>query len=115
MAGRPARLRRRQRVRLAALGGGATPGFGGIAYSRDFSGAVQVKAGALRLHAGGAALCQGWRVGGARKAELGATASSLPFAREDIVVRPDARVGVEWAVTDHLSVAIEAGVGRDLR
>ena len=32
---------------LAAIGGGATPGFGGIAYSRDFSGAVQVKAGAL--------------------------------------------------------------------
>ena len=27
------------------------------------------------------------------KLSLGATASSLPFAREDIVVRPDARVG----------------------
>ena len=29
---------------LAAIGGGATPGFGSLAYSRDFAGAVQVKA-----------------------------------------------------------------------
>ena len=50
------------------------------------------------------------------KLSFGATSSWLPFAREDIVVRPDARVGVEWAVTDRLSVAVEAGVaGRDLR
>ncbi len=50
------------------------------------------------------------------KLSFGATSSSLPFSREDIVVRPDARVGVEWAITDRLSVGIEAGVvGRDLR
>ena len=100
---------------LAAIGGNATPGFGGLVYSRDFSGAVQVKAGALLtpdvlLYA---------KVGASaahEKLSFGATASSLPFTREDIVVRPDARVGVEWAVTDRLSVGVEAGmVGRDLR
>ena len=32
---------------LAAIDGGATPGLGRLAYSRDFSGAVQVKVGAL--------------------------------------------------------------------
>ena len=100
---------------LAAIGGGATPGFGGLAYSRDFSGAVQVKAGALLTPD---VLLYG-KVGALaahEKLSFGATASSLPFTREDLVVRPDARVGVEWAVTDRLSVAVEAGVaGRDLR
>ena len=100
---------------LAAIGGGATPGFGGLAYSRDFAGAVQVKVGALLtpdvlLYAKAGALAAH------EKLSFGATSSSLPFAREDIVVRPDARVGVEWAVTDRLSVAVEAGVvGRELR
>ena len=100
---------------LAAIGGGATPGFGGLAYSRDFSGAVQVKAGALLTpdvllyaKAGASAVHE--------KLSFGATSFSLPFTREDIAVRPDARVGVEWAVTDRLSVSVEAGVaGRDLR
>src|SRR3954449_10817533 len=32
---------------LAAIGGGATPAFGGLSYSRDFSGALQMKVGAL--------------------------------------------------------------------
>jgi len=100
---------------LAAIGGGATPGFGSLAYSRDFAGAVQVKAGALLTPD---VLLYG-KVGasvGHEKLSFGASASSLPFSREDIVVRPDARVGVEWAVTDRLSVAVEAGVtGRDLR
>jgi outer membrane immunogenic protein len=100
---------------LAAIGGGATPGLGGLAYSRDFSGAMQVKVGALLtpdvlLYAKAGALATH------EKLSFGASASSLPFSREDIVVRPDARVGVEWAVTDRLSVAVEAGVtGRDLR
>lgn len=100
---------------LAALGGGATPGFGGLSYSRDFSGALHVKVGALLtpdvlLYAKAGALAEHGRF------EFGATPSSLPFSRDDIALRPDARVGVEWAVTDRLSVAIEAGVvGRGLR
>ena len=95
---------------LAAIGGGATPGFGGRSYSRDFAGALQVKVGALvtpdvllYAKAGAAAVHE--------KLQFGATPFSLPFAREDVAVRPDARVGVEWAVTDRLSVSVEAGVG----
>jgi outer membrane immunogenic protein len=100
---------------LAAIGGGATPGFGGLSFSRDFAGALQVKVGALvtpdvllYAKAGASAVHQ--------KLEFGATPFSLPFAREDVAVRPDARLGVEWAVTDRLSVAVEAGVaGQALR
>jgi outer membrane immunogenic protein len=100
---------------LAALGGGATPGFGGLAASRDFAGALQVKVGALvapdvlvYAKAGASAVHQ--------TLQYGATPFSLPFGREDLAVRPDARVGVEWAVTDRLSVSVEAGVtGRNLR
>lgn len=94
---------------LAAVGGAATPGFGRLAYARDFAGAVQVKVGALLTpdvllygKAGVSAVHETLRVG--------ATSVSVPFAREDIVVRPDAGVGVEWAVTDRLSLAVEAGV-----
>jgi hypothetical protein len=95
---------------LAAIGGGATPGFGGLAYSRDFSGALHVKVGALLtpdvlLYAKAGAFAAH------QKLEFGATSSSLPFTRDDIAARPDARVGVEWAVTDRLSVSVEAGVG----
>ncbi|WP_207768041.1 hypothetical protein, partial [Methylobacterium frigidaeris] len=32
---------------LAATSGGLTPGFGGLSYTRDFAGAVQVKVGTL--------------------------------------------------------------------
>lgn len=94
---------------LAAIGGGATPGFGGLAYSRDFSGALEVKVGTLLTpdvllyaKAGGLAVHE--------KLRFGATPLSLPFTREDLAVWPDARVGVEWAVTNSLSVAVEAGV-----
>jgi outer membrane immunogenic protein len=94
---------------LAAIGGGATPGFGGLSLSRDFSGALQVKVGALLTpdvllyaKAGASAVHE--------KLRFGATPFSLPFAREDVAVRPDARVGVEWAVTDRLSVSVESGV-----
>ncbi|MFL5216599.1 MAG: outer membrane protein [Microvirga sp.] len=95
---------------LAAIGGGATPGFGGLSYSRDFAGALQVKVGALvtpdvLLYAKAGATAARERL------QFGATPFSLPFAREDVAVRPDARVGVEWAVTDRLSVSVEAGVG----
>jgi outer membrane immunogenic protein len=94
---------------LAALRGGATPAFGGVAYTRDFSGGVGLKVGTLvtpdvlvYAKAGAVAVHE--------KLRFGATPSSLPFTREDIVVRPEARVGVEWAVTDRLTVGLEAGV-----
>jgi outer membrane immunogenic protein len=94
---------------LAAIGGGITPGFGGVTYSRDFSGALQVKVGTLLtpdvlLYAKAGALAEHGKL------QFGGTSFSSPFTREDIALRPDARVGVEWAVTDRLSVAIEAGV-----
>lgn len=94
---------------LAAIGGGPTPAFGRYAYSRDFSGAIQFKVGTLvtpdvLVYAKAGA----WAVN--EKLHFGPTSTSLPFNRQDVVVRPDARVGVEWAVTDRLSVAVEAGV-----
>ena len=94
---------------LAAIGGGAVPRFGGFAYTRDFSGALQVKVGTLvtpdvlvYTKVGATAVHE--------KLRFGATPSSLAFSRDDIAIRPDARVGVEWAVTDRLSVSLEAGV-----
>ena len=95
---------------LAATSGGLTPGFGGLSYTRDFAGAVQVKVGTLLtpdvlLYArAGAAAVHG-------TLRAGATPVSMPFSRDDVVVQPDAHVGVEWAITDRLSVAVEAGVG----
>ena len=94
--------------------GGAT-GFGSLSYSRDLAGALQVKVGALvtpdvllYAKAGASAVHQ--------TVNFGATPFSLPFSREEFAVRPEARVGVEWAVTERLSVSVEAGVrGRDLR
>ena len=40
----------------------------------------------------------------------GATSFSAPFSRSDIAVRPEARAGVEWAVTDKLTLGLEVGV-----
>lgn len=94
---------------LAATSGGLTPGFGALSYTRDFAGAVQVKVGALMtpdvlLYArAGAAAVHG-------TIRAGATPVSGPFSRDDIAVLPNAHVGVEWAITDRLSVAVEAGV-----
>ncbi|MGX7705999.1 outer membrane protein [Methylobacterium sp. Gmos1] len=94
---------------LAATSGGLTPGFGALSYTRDFAGSVQVKVGALLtpevlLYArGGAAAVHG-------TIRAGATPVSGPFSRDDIAVLPNAHVGVEWAITDRLSVAVEAGV-----
>jgi hypothetical protein len=91
------------------LGGYGTPSFGGVAYTRDFAGIVQFKAGALvadnvlvYTKVGAAAINETLR--------FGATPVSTPFNRSDIAVRPDARVGVEWVVTDKLTVGLEAGV-----
>ncbi|MCJ2034949.1 outer membrane protein [Methylobacterium sp. J-068] len=100
---------------LAVNGGGPMPGFGGFTYTRDFAGALQLQVGTLLTpdvllyaKAGGSAVHETLR--------LGATSVAQPFTRSDIAIRPDARVGVEWAVTDRLSLAVEAGVvGRGLR
>ena len=94
---------------LAAIGGGAMPRFGRVAYTRDFAGGVHVKVGTLvtpdvLLYAKAGALAVH------EKLRFGATPSSAPFSREDIVVRPDARVGVEWAVTERLTLGLEASV-----
>ncbi|MCJ2138680.1 outer membrane protein [Methylobacterium sp. E-066] len=97
---------------LAGLDGNLTPGFGRLAYSRDFAGALEVKVGTLLApdvllyaKAGAAAVHDTLRVG--------PTPFSPPLTREDIAILPNARVGVEWAVTDRLSVAVEAGVVRN--
>ena len=100
---------------MQPIGGYGTPSFGSVAYTRDFAGAVQFKAGALvadnvlvYTKVGAAAINETLRFGG--------TPYAMPFNRSDIAVRPDARVGVEWAVTDRLTVGIEAGVtGRAIR
>jgi outer membrane immunogenic protein len=98
-----------------AAAGGLTPGRGGFAYSRDLAGAVQVKVGTL-LTPDVLLYAKAGAVATHETLRFGATPASLPFSRDDIVVRPDASVGVEWAITDRLSVAVEAGVtGRGIR
>lgn len=83
--------------------------FGSLSYTRDFSGEIQFKVGTLvtdnvllYTKVGGIAAHETWRLGGA---SIGRSIS-----RDDIAVRPDARVGVEWAVTDRITLGIEAGV-----
>ncbi len=94
---------------LIPAGGSLTPGFGRLSYSRDIAGAVQAQVGTLLAPN---VLLYGkigaWAVHETLRG--GPTAVSAPFSRDDIAVRPDARVGVEWALTDRLSLAVEAGV-----
>lgn len=89
--------------------GSNTLGFGGFGYSRDLAGAFQVQVGTLLTDnvllygkAGAWAVHERLRFGGTPAAPL--------VDRENLAVRPDARVGLEWAITDRLSVAVEAGV-----
>lgn len=97
-------------VDLLIPGAGSTAlGLGGFGYSRDLAAAFQVQVGTLLTDnvvlygkAGAWAVHERLRFGG--------SAISPLYSREDIAVRPDARVGVEWAITDRLSVAVEAGV-----
>lgn len=89
--------------------GNLSPGFGGLSYSRDLAGAFQVQVGTLLtddvLLYGKAGA---WAVH--ERLQVGATHTTPLYSREGIAVRPEARVGVEWAITDRLSVAVEAGV-----
>lgn len=97
------------------IGGYGTPSFGNVAYTRDIAGAFQVKAGVLATpdvllytKVGMTAANETWR--------YGATAVSSPFDRSEIAVRPEARAGVEWAVTDKLTLGLEVGlVGQRIR
>lgn len=86
-----------------------TPGFNGVAYTRDFAGAFQLKAGVLVTpevlvysKVGVTAVNESLR--------FGASSFSGPFSRSEIAVRPEARAGVEWAVTDKLTLGLEVGV-----
>jgi len=98
-----------------AIGGYGYPSFGNVAYTRDFAGAFQVKTGVLVTpdvllysKVGLSAGNETWR--------YGATSFSSPFSRSDIAVRPEARAGVEWAVTNKLTLGLEVGVvGRPIR
>lgn len=92
-----------------AIGGYGTPSFGSVAYTRDFAGAFQIKTGVLVTpdvlvysKVGMSAANETWR--------YGATPFSPPFSQSDIAVRPEARAGVEWAVTDKLTLGVEVGV-----
>ncbi len=94
---------------LIPTGGAIDPGFGRLAYSRDLAGLVQAQIGTLVTPN---VLVYG-KVGAYAVHETlraGPTALTPAFSRDDLAVRPDARVGVEWALTDRLSVAVEAGV-----
>ena len=97
---------------LAGFDGRVAPGFGRFAYGRDFAGALEVTVGTLLspdvlvyAKAGAGAVHDTLRVG--------PTGSTPALTRQDIAILPNARVGVEWAVTDRLSVAVEAGIVRN--
>jgi outer membrane immunogenic protein len=94
---------------LAGFDGTLTPGYGRLAYARDFAGALEVKVGTL-LTPDVLLYAKGGAVALHETLRVGPTPSTLPFTRQDIAVRPVAGVGVEWAVTDRLSLAVEAGV-----
>lgn len=98
-----------------ALGGYGVPSFGSASYTRDVAGAFQVKTGVLvtpdvlvYTKVGMSAANETWR--------YGATPFSTPFTQSDIAVRPEARAGVEWQVTDKLKLGLEVGfVGQQIR
>lgn len=92
-----------------SFGGYANPGFNQASYTRDISGAFQVKAGVfatpdvlLYTSVGMSAANETFR--------YGATSFSTPFSRSDIAVRPEARAGIAWAVTDKVTLGLEVGV-----
>lgn len=98
-----------------SFGGYANPGFNQASYTRDIAGAFQVKAGVfatpdvlLYTSVGMSAANETFR--------YGATPFSTPFSRSDIAVRPEARAGVAWAVTNNVTLGLEVGViGPEMR
>jgi opacity protein-like surface antigen len=94
---------------MPAIGGYGTPSFGNVAYTRDFAGVFQVKAGVLVTPE----VLLYTKVGMSAANEtlrFGASSFSAPFSRSDIAVRPEASAGVEWAVTNNLTLGLEVGV-----
>lgn len=92
-----------------AFGGYGTPGFGQASFTRDIAGAFQVKAGVLAAEN----LLFYTKIGASAANEtyrFGATPFSTPFSRSDIALRPEARAGVEWAVTNNITLGLEVGV-----
>jgi opacity protein-like surface antigen len=92
-----------------AIGGYGTPSFGSASLTRDFAGAFQIKAGVLATPE----VLLYTKVGMSAANEtlrFGASPWSAPFSRSDIAVRPEARAGVEWAVTNNLTLGLEVGV-----
>lgn len=94
---------------MPAIGGYGTPSFGNVAYTSDFAGAFQIKTGVLVTPD----VLLYTKVGMSAANEttrFGASPWSVPFKRSDIAVRPEARAGVEWAVTDKITLGLEVGV-----
>lgn len=98
-----------------SFGGYNTPGFGQASFTRDIAGAFQIKAGVLATpdvllytKLGMAAANETYR--------YGASPFSAPFSRSDIAVRPEVSAGVEWAVTNNITLGLEVGlVGQAIR
>ncbi|GJD34602.1 outer membrane protein [Methylobacterium aerolatum] len=100
---------------LIPASGGGIPGYNRLSYSRDVAAAFDAKVGTLLTPN---VLLYG-KVGAYAVHETlraGPTATSLPFSQDQVALRPDARVGVEWALTDRTTLSLEAGVvGNRLR
>ena len=94
---------------IAPFGRAGTPAPGLATWTRDVAGVLQVKAGTFV--ADNLLVYAKLGVSGANETlRLGPSALSGSFSRSDIVVRPDARIGAEWAVTDRITLGIEVGV-----
>jgi outer membrane immunogenic protein len=93
---------------LQPFGSARFPAFGRIGYSRDLAAGLDVRVGKLLsedvlvyARTGVSALNGTFR--------FGPGPGTPGFSRQDIVMQPSAGIGVEWAVTDKLSVGIEVG------
>lgn len=94
---------------FSPIGGYGSPGFGRATYTRDVAGGFRLQAGVLAADdvlvyskLGVALVHEALR--------FGPSPVSLGFTRENIALRPDARVGAEWAITDNVTVGLELGV-----
>lgn len=94
---------------MAPFGGYASPSFGRLGLTRDLEGLIQAKAGILVTDSV-LVYAKGGFLAAHETVRFGGSNLSPSFSRSDIAMRPDARVGVEWAVTDRLTLSIETGV-----